>query len=98
MTHRALDRMSIYAALGVPEVWRCNGRRLIINLRQDDGSYAVSPQSLALPMLPAEQVLRFLQLFEGMDETSWKLAFRDWVRAEVLPRPGDPPGGGAPRP
>ncbi|MEW4569746.1 Uma2 family endonuclease [Tautonia sp. JC769] len=91
VSRRALDRLSIYAALGVPEIWRCDGQRLIMCRRQEDGSYGVLPRSPALPMLPPEQVLHFLHRFETMDETAWKRAFRDWVRAEVLPRPGNPP-------
>ncbi len=77
--------MDLYAKLGVPEVWRCDGDSLTFHHRQTDGSYLVVPQSPSLPMLPAEQILRFLSLYESMSETSWRRAFRDWVRAEVLP-------------
>ena len=28
ITHRAIDREKIYAAMGVPEIWRFDGRRL----------------------------------------------------------------------
>lgn len=94
VSRRALDRLSIYAALGVSEVWRCDGRSLIINLRQADGTYTAVTRSPSLPMLPPDQVLRFLQLFEELDETSWKIVFRDWVRAEVLPSLGQPGQGG----
>ncbi|CAN5913091.1 Uma2 family endonuclease [soil metagenome] len=86
VSRRALDRMGIYAALGVPEIWRCDGQTLTIHHRQADGSYSVVPRSPSLPMLPPEDVLRFLALYETRDETSWKRAFRDWVRAEVLPQ------------
>lgn len=36
-------------------------------------------------------VLDSLRRYESMSETAWRRAFRDWVRAEVLPRRG---GGG----
>jgi Uma2 family endonuclease len=28
VTHRSLDREAIYAAMGVPEIWRFDGNRL----------------------------------------------------------------------
>jgi hypothetical protein len=45
-------------------------------------------------MLPKEQVLRFLRLYETMSETAWRRAFRDWVRAEALPGLGGQASGG----
>ena len=39
ITHSALDRIGIYGALAVPELWRFNGQTLRVLLRQDDGSY-----------------------------------------------------------
>jgi Uma2 family endonuclease len=94
ISHRALDRLSIFAALGVPEIWRCDGDRLIIEHRRDDGTYLEVPHCLSLPMLPKEQVLRFLRLYETMSETAWRRAFRDWVRAEALPGLGGQASGG----
>lgn len=94
VTRRALDRLSIYAALGVPETWRCDGRRFIIERRRDDGSYVEVPRSPSLPMLPGDEVLRFLKLDESMSETAWRRAFRGWVRAEVLPGLGGQGQGG----
>ncbi|HKI20054.1 MAG TPA: Uma2 family endonuclease, partial [Isosphaeraceae bacterium] len=40
ISRSALDRMGIYATLGVPEVWRFDGETLLINQLQDDGTYA----------------------------------------------------------
>ncbi len=86
VSYRALNRFEIYAALGVPEIWRCDGSSLTIHQRHFNGSYEVVSVSPSLPMLAPADVLRFLALYETMDETSWKRAVRDWVRAEVLPR------------
>ncbi|WP_158633534.1 Uma2 family endonuclease [Tautonia sociabilis] len=90
VSHRALNRLGIYAALGVPEIWRCDGRRLLIGVRQDDGSSAWVDRSPWLPMRPPEVVIEFLRRYETRSETDWRRAFREWVRAEALPRP-DPP-------
>src|SRR5882672_4703239 len=55
-THHALDRESIYAALGVPELWRCNGNRLEVLLLGTNGAYQLSTKSLAFPFLPVDQI------------------------------------------
>jgi len=82
----SLDRMSIYAALGVPEVWRFDGERLTIEQLRADGTYAAVPVSPGLPMLPAAVVVRWIRLEETMSsDTEWARRFRDWVRAELLP-------------
>jgi Uma2 family endonuclease len=84
----ALDRMGIYAALRVPEIWRYDGETLRVELLQPDGTYAASETSMNFPFLPLDEVVRFLQQGEAMDHTEWGRAFRAWVRAEVVPRVG----------
>jgi Uma2 family endonuclease len=46
-----IAKQPIYAALGVPEVWRYDGRRVAYLARQADGRYAEVERSLALPGL-----------------------------------------------
>ncbi len=87
ITSSSLDRMSIYATLGVREVWRHDGEALAINLLQADKSYAVSDRSAALPdLLPAE-VMRFLELSTRQDEVTWIRGFRAWLRQELSKPP-----------
>jgi Uma2 family endonuclease len=88
ISRSALDRMGIYAALRVPEIWRYNGETLRVELLQPDGTYVASETSLAFPFLPLDEVVRFLQQGEAMDHTEWEEAFRAWVRAELVPRIG----------
>ena len=47
-----LDRTSIYATIGIAELWRFNGNTLVIEQLQDDGTYAESPVSRFLPIRP----------------------------------------------
>lgn len=82
ITSSSLDRMGIYAGLGVPEVWRFNGDTFAINLLRD-GEYQAAPSGAALPALTVEVVSRFLALSDRMGETDLMRAFLDWVRAEV---------------
>src|SRR5260370_24688299 len=68
VTSSSLDRMAIYAVLGVPEVWRLdNGRDLSFQVLQADGTYAASPQSRAFPLIGAAHLLQCLSL-PGEDE------------------------------
>lgn len=74
-----LDKLSVYAALQVPEIWRYDGDALRVFLLQSDGSYAESNQSLNLPQLAPRQVEHFLALRAQMRETEWARTFRRWV-------------------
>lgn len=61
VTHRSLDRMGIYAALRVPEVWRVNGDQLTFYVLQPDGIYASAGVSPTFPLVSPDDLLPFLQ-------------------------------------
>ncbi len=86
ITSSSLDRMSIYASLGMPEVWRFDGDTFSIHLLQANGTYAESEQSAALPTLPPAEVVRFLEMSAELDETTLIRTFRAWIR-ETLQAP-----------
>jgi Uma2 family endonuclease len=46
----------IYAALGVPEIWRYDGRAVTYLARTADGQYATADRSLSFPDLPVAWV------------------------------------------
>jgi Uma2 family endonuclease len=98
ITRSVLDRLGVYGALGVPEIWRFDGRTLRILDRQTDGSYREIFRSQTLPWISIEEIARFAQLEETHDDTQWARTFRAWVREAVLPRLGqadkDGPGAG----
>jgi len=85
ITRSALNRLGIYGALRVPEVWRFDGKSLRILLRQDDGTYRESQQSEALPCITIEELRHFVVGGPGSD-TEWAKAFRRWVRETIVPR------------
>ncbi len=80
ISRRLLDREGIYAALGVPELWRYDGKRLRVFLLGVQGRYGPSAGSRALPRLPTAEVERFLHLRKTTDDTSLIRAFRAWCR------------------
>jgi Uma2 family endonuclease len=87
ISRSALDRMGIYAAIGVPEVWRWDVEALHVAQLQADGTYAEVPVSPSLPFLPPDEVVRWLRLAEEIeDHSEWGRRLREWVRDELAPR------------
>jgi Uma2 family endonuclease len=89
VTSRSLDRMSIYAALGVPEIWRLSTAGLTFNVLQGS-AYQVQANSLAFPRLAAADLVPFLTQSPRTDDTTLVRHFREWVRRALLPPAGAP--------
>jgi len=80
ITRRSIAREPIYAALGVPELWRFNGRQFRMLLLGADGTYQTVSHSAAFPFLPASIVESFIRRL-GKEQPAVVLRdFRDWVR------------------
>lgn len=89
VSRSALDALSIYAEIGVPEIWRFDGEAFHIHLRQPDGIYLESDRSLALPFLRPDEVVSWLRKAEeDDDDVEWKRQVREWARIELAPRLG----------
>lgn len=73
-------RMAVYAALGVPEVWRWSGSQLEILTLQPSGGYQVAPVSGLFPLLPVGEIAQFLGRRRVQDDNAIVRAFRLWVR------------------
>lgn len=56
-SHSAMDKLAIYAALGVPEVWEWRGGRLAV-LVLEGGNYLPSTGSRVLPGIPVDRISR----------------------------------------
>ncbi|MCI0639018.1 MAG: Uma2 family endonuclease [Gemmataceae bacterium] len=82
----SLDRMGIYAALNVPEIWRYDGRKLRVYHLASDGKYKQKENSLAFPFLPIGKMQELLQDWDKEDDTSLLRSFLQWVRSEVTPK------------
>jgi Uma2 family endonuclease len=59
ITHSSLDKLPIYAALGVPEIWRYRDGAVEIQCLSA-GAYTVSDTSRVLPAIDAGMVTRFI--------------------------------------
>ena len=76
---RSVPREPIYAALGVPEIWRYDGIRLqCLQLRA--GEYHVRKMSLSFPFLEPAKLQQFIDSLPDQDETSILRAFVAWIR------------------
>ncbi len=94
VSRTVLNRLPVYAAFRIPEVWRYNGARLAVLLLQPDDTYRESSVSRALPGIPLADVPRLLALANDVSIGFVEIArrIREWVRA----LPADPPAPPAP--
>lgn len=81
ISHHAVSRERIYAAMGVPELWRFDGQRLEALILGPDGSYRRQDRSLAFAWLVVAELQRFLEMRRQSSETAVMRAFRDWLRS-----------------
>jgi len=83
LARSALEKLDLYAALGVPEVWRYDGRELHVYRLASEGRYEPSSASVVLPGFPVAEVQRILARSAAVGEVELTRSFRDWVRAHV---------------
>ncbi|GAB4335208.1 MAG: Uma2 family endonuclease [Leptolyngbyaceae cyanobacterium] len=88
ITHSSIDRMEIYARLGVPEVWRWEQDQLQFWQLQE-GQYSPVNISPTLPQISATTLMEFMALLSTVDETSIIRRFRAWVRENLITREED---------
>lgn len=83
VTSSSLDRMSIYATLGVPEVWRLDARVLTFHSLGAKRKYKAITHSLSFPMLSPADLMNFLALCSTQDDNRVERQFRAWVRQQI---------------
>lgn len=84
ISRSSLDRMGIYAALGVPEVWRFDGRTLVACCLMPDGEYEERAESPTFPMVPLRRIVDFLRQSTDSDDMTSNRKFRAWVRKQIV--------------
>jgi Uma2 family endonuclease len=81
VSRSAMDRMGIYAAMKVPEVWRWDGEKLSFWLLKR-GKYVAASVSRSFPLLSADEIAHFVRMRGTMSETRLLRTFRTWVREQ----------------
>lgn len=72
-----------YEALGVPELWRYNGRKLLCYVLRD-GKYLESETSYNFPSLPIGGVIhQYVEQSKIVGRNAMMKAFRNWVREQI---------------
>ncbi len=79
VTSRSIPREPIYAALGVPEMWRLS-RRGLECLHLEEGQYVVRKMSLSFPFLEPALLQQFIDMVADVGETAAIKAFVAWVK------------------
>jgi len=80
-TSSSVPRMPIFAAFGVPEVWRFAGKAVKFYVLQE-GVYLEAKTSLALPILSSKKATEFLLDSRKVKSTAWANSIRDWIESE----------------
>jgi len=82
ITHSSLDKLSIFAVVGVPEVWRYDGERVRM-LVLAGHSYVEREQSLAFPALRSAHLDELLATSQQMPRAAWLRHVRAWAQAQL---------------
>jgi Uma2 family endonuclease len=79
ITSSSRDRLQVYAALGVPEVWIYDRNSLLLYQLENE-EYISRSQSQFFPNIPIAEIAQFLQQAETTDYLELIRIFRNWVR------------------
>jgi Uma2 family endonuclease len=82
ITSDSLDKLPVYAALGVPEVWRYDGKTVRFYKLAGE-NYEGIQNSLAFPVLTAEDLTQCLKQCKTEGQTSAAAAFRQMLRSRA---------------
>jgi Uma2 family endonuclease len=74
-----LERQDVYARLGVPELWRYNGRELRVFRLGKSQKYRQVKRSVSFPPLPLDEVHQLLQKIWDISESRWEDAATEWA-------------------
>ena len=79
VTHSVMDKLSLFADAGVPEVWLYVEDRIEI-LKFSSSSYIKSSESSALPGATGSVLTEFLRTSRDMPSPRWIDSVSDWAR------------------
>jgi len=82
ITSKSLDRLLIYARLGVPEVWRYDQKQLRL-YQLVNGMYIETETSLAFAEFPVKSIPDFIKQNLATGRNALRRSFRLWVRRQI---------------
>ncbi len=84
ITHTDINKPALYAAMGVPEFWRYDGREWRIYQLQGT-EYLEVANSPTFPIVSKENLYEFLAVAQR-DEVEAEVNLREWVRSKIEPK------------
>ena len=81
ITSSSIDKMPIYAQIGVPELWRYDGTTLEI-ASLEGKAYVTSSSSAVFPVLTAATLSDYLAQSRHSTRLELIKAFREWIRSQ----------------
>ena len=81
LTDPSLDKLPVYARLGVTEVWRfVGGKPEILSLDVTGSAYEASERSVVLPILVSEALINLVEDGLTARRPDWARRVREWAR------------------
>jgi Uma2 family endonuclease len=80
ITHSSLDKLRLYAAMGVPELWRYDGQEVSIFWRKDESMVPMGT-SRGFPSATAEALTRLMEQSKRLTRSAWNQSVRQWARS-----------------
>lgn len=81
VSHGSIRKMTFYAQIGVPELWRYDGRRAVM-YRLSGTSYQETPASVAFPSFTADTLTALVRRIDTEGQQAVLEAFRKSLRAD----------------
>ena len=82
ISSRLSGRLEIYAAFGVPELWRYDGSQLRVYSLNTAKQYMSVNRSPTFPLIDLDGLTQQLELSASSDLSTWGLSFRQWVQQQ----------------
>jgi len=81
INHTDIDKNALYAAMGVREFWRFNGKVWRI-YQLESGEYVERDRPPTFPIISKDELYQFLATGQ-QDEVAAELKLRDWIRMQL---------------
>ena len=82
ITSSSINKLDIYSALGVPELWRYNGRVLQF-YQLVERQYVECEFSITFPIVSVNEIRGFIEQSKTMGEIALLKLFRAWVKGKI---------------
>jgi Uma2 family endonuclease len=80
VSRTAVNKLDLFAAYRIPEVWRFDGTTLRVHTLRPEGGYQEVAASPTFPNMPLADVPRFLDPDAGREIVAFIRTVRAWVR------------------